>query len=521
MRFAALVLTFAVAVASCARAKPPASQPAPDVTDRLAEADAVVRIGCYDCLTDALREYETIRALPNLLQADAEIATAGAVRAALLLDLRARELGMTDEGYLGRANDLIGAREDLRARFAPHLLTVDSIPWRIARFDMPMDAEGLRRMQELRAHFPALLAERRALADEDPLSAYGWVAFVCTHGSNRDDRSREALVEPLSQMRGAPIVEYRLASCGINTDTTALTDLLDRQSRFVEVTYLLGQAAMGRQDLEQAERLFTIGYQWRARWPAVTVALANVSFAFEEPARALDFYDRTLALSPEHPEALVGRVKSLSLLLRHAEAFTLIDRILGATTRVFPGDAYYWRAWNDLHVDRLDEAWADIEAAEKLWVNSEVSKLGGIIAYRRRELDVARKRFEAARTLAPGDCETVYYLGNVHAEQKDWPLTASTFTSAAICIERARERLGREIVGIEASNWSEDRRARQIARREEQIAAAARMLATAWFNAAAAHFNLGHRDDARRFAERLVDDEQFAGRAKEILKRLQ
>jgi hypothetical protein len=46
------------------------------------------------------------------------------------------------------------------------------------------------------------------------------------------------------------------------------------------------------------------------------------------------------------------------------------------------------------------------------------------------------------------------------------------------------------------------------------------MLATAWFNAAAAHFNLGHRDDARRFAERVIDDEQFAERAQEILARL-
>ena len=62
---------------------------------------------------------------------------------------------------------------------------------------------------------------------------------------------------------------------------------------------------------------------------------------------------------------------------------------------------------------------------------------------------------------------------------------------------------------------------RQIERRETQIAAAARMLATSWFNMAVANFNLGSRDEARQYAERVAGDEQFAERARDILKRLQ
>lgn len=214
-------------------------------------------------------------------------------------------------------------------------------------------------------------------------------------------------------------------------------------------------------------------------------------------------------------------MKGLSLVGRHDEAFAAIDAILAAETRVFPGEAYCWRAWNDVHVDQLEQAWIDIEQANRLWVNSEVLKLGGIVAYRREDLEVAKERFRAAYKIAPEDCETSFYLGNVHAEQHDWPLTAAIFTVAATCIERARETLRKEIAGIEASDWNPDRKARQIARREEQIAAGTRMLAVSWFNAAAAHFNLGQKDDARRFAERVVDDEQFAERAREILKRLQ
>jgi len=121
----------------------------------------------------------------------------------------------------------------------------------------------------------------------------------------------------------------------------------------------------------------------------------------------------------------------------------------------------------------------------------------------------------------PEDCETSYLLGNVHAEMRDWPLTSAVFSRTATCIERARDGLRKEITAIEVSTWDPERKKRQIARREAQIAGAARMLVTSWFNIAVSNFNLGSRDEARRYAERVVDDEQFAERARDILKRLQ
>ena len=52
----------------------------------------------------------------------------------------------------------------------------------------------------------------------------------------------------------------------------------------------------------------------------MTAELGNLYFAFEENERALEFFDRTLALAPAHPEALIGRIKALSLLNRPKEA---------------------------------------------------------------------------------------------------------------------------------------------------------------------------------------------------------
>ena len=536
MRLAgAVVLAAVVASGGCARGRLPAVPAAPDVSTRLSKADALVRVGCFDCLEEALAEYESIvseaadpvaarargaRAIPVLRAANFEAAVNGAARSALLLELRQRELGMAYHGFLDRGLEAMMTLPDLHPAYAAHLYTINSIERRVARFNLSTGPDALKRMQELRGNFPALVEERRAGADGDPLAAYAWLAFYCTHSGSQEDRSTSTLHGPLPQFRDTPLVAYRTATCS-GAESEPLTTLLEREPRFVEITYWLAQAALGRTDIEEAERLFTIAFKWRPRWPAVTAALGNVAFAFEENERALEFFDRTLALVPDHPEALIGRIKALSLLGRSKEAFAAIDAILAADTRVSPGEAFYWRAWNFTQVSDLDMAWVAIEEANKLWVNSEVLKLGGIIAYRRLQRPAARERFEAAYKLVPEDCESSYLLGNVHAEMRDWPLTSTVFARTATCIESARDGLRKEIAAIEASTWDPDRKKRQIARREAQIAGAARMLVTSWFNIAVSNFNLGSREEARRYAERVVDDEQFAERARDILKRLQ
>jgi hypothetical protein len=47
------------------------------------------------------------------------------------------------------------------------------------------------------------------------------------------------------------------------------------------------------------------------------------------------------------------------------------------------------------------------------------------------------------------------------------------------------------------------------------------MLATSWFNAAVANFNLSRTAEARMWADKVTSDEQFGVRAQELLKRLQ
>ena len=53
--------------------------------------------------------------------------------------------------------------------------------------------------------------------------------------------------------------------------------------------------------------------------------------------------------------------------------------------------------------------------------------------------------------------------------------------------------------------------------REQQIMNAVRMRASCWYNGAVASYNLAKKDDAKELAAKLVDDEQFGERAKQLL----
>src|ERR1041385_5642743 len=93
----------------------------------LEQADANLRAGCFDCLAEALKQYESVHAIPVL----AEAANTGALRAAALLAVRERELGTTDSGYLDRVRQLAANNPALQPQLATIVDLVTSVPWRI------------------------------------------------------------------------------------------------------------------------------------------------------------------------------------------------------------------------------------------------------------------------------------------------------------------------------------------------------------------------------------------------------
>jgi tetratricopeptide (TPR) repeat protein len=507
-----LAIVFCCLAAACSSAKKPAA-PDPHIPERLTNADALVRAGCYDCLVAAYREYTTLRAYP----AATEAATAGAVRSAALLAARERELGTEDSGYLQRAHELVATNDTAyQQTLVPLLEITDTLLTRGMVRQVGDDVE-LARMQTANRNREAWLERLRAHADEDPLNAYLWLAFNCTYVPAVQQNIREWLGQ-LPVWRETALIRFKAATCGAyNAD--ALQSLLQEDGRFVELNYFLGLGATLRGRLDEAIERLEKAYAWRSRWPAVTTSLGNSNLTLEEFDQAITYFDRTLAIVPQHADALLGKAKALTYAGRYADSIATVDQLL-ALEHWYVGDARYWRAFNEMHLARNDEAWTDVELADKLLINADVPKLAGLIAYRRKQIDVAREKFDESRKRNPNDCETGFYLGVVLAEQAVWDRTAQVLVETGQCLENWEHDYLAEIERLRASEAPPQRVQRQILRRQDQIADARRKMATSWFNIAVAYYQLARKDDARQYAERVADDEQFGERARELLSRL-
>ena len=513
-RIGAFLMVGAMAAACTPAVKRPPTAPGATPAARLAAADALVRAGCFDCLTAAYREYDALRSISSPSVSDA--ATAGAIRSAALLAMRERELGTEDSGYLKKARDL--AATTATAPALTGLLEIaDTLPTRGAARMVSDDVE-LARMQAANRNRAVWTDTLRGHADEDPLAAYLWLSFNCAYtGTGQQTVGEWLALSPT--WRETPLLVFKGAVCA--TYTRASFDaLLEADPRFMELHYFIGLAAAFTGKIDESMEHLQLAHAWRPRWPAITNLLAGDYIALEEFDKAIEFYDRTLEVVPTFPDALLGKAKAQTYAGRNIDAIATIDRLL-ALERWLVGDARYWRAVNENQLDRLDAAWDDVELAAKLMRNADVPKLAGIIAYRRKQLEVARVKFDESWKTGRGeDCETGFYLGIVLGEQAQWARTSEVFVKTVACIDTVEQKLLAEIANIRPSDDHPERQQRQIRRREQDIAKGRRMRATSWFNLAVSSYSLSRKDEAREYAEKVADDEQFGERARDLLSRL-
>jgi len=478
----------------------------------MAAATELVHAGCLDCLIEALHQYQALRRVPAV----AVEATAGAARTAALVAIRERELGLEDSGALGQARLLAASSPELSASLSLLFEVGDTLAGRGAGSQVTNDAQILAAGPAFRNR-TAWTESLRVRAEENELTAYLWVAFNCTYNSPTNEVA-ETLDNVLPSWRDTALIRFRIATCTAPRNP-ALKELLDGNSRFLEITYYMGLQAVIQGDLDEADAQFERAYSWRPRWARVANTLGTVFMTAEDFERAAGSYDRALEVVPDYAEALLGKVRALTFAGRYRDALTATDALL-ALEHWYIGDARYWRAMNEVQLAQNDAAWDDVELAARLITNAEVPKLAGIIAVRRQQLPVARAKFEEALQRDGSDCEVPFYLGTVLVEQREWARSADTFITAAGCFDRSQGAIEMQIERIRASAAPEERRARQIARREQQLAAQARMRATSWFNTAAASFNLARYMEAKQYATRVIDDPQFGDRARDLLSRL-
>jgi tetratricopeptide (TPR) repeat protein len=480
---------------------------------RMAAADVQLRLGCLDCLEQGLAGYLALRSDPAIGQTATDLAA----RTALLIAVRENELGLLDSGRLQQAHDLAGSPSASLSVVMEVADALSSKP-RGASRSPSTDAEN-RASAAISRNQRRWVSALRELMPDDLVADYFWLGLACGPlGFDVPDRTDHA--GTLGANLDVPLIRFKNASsCSIQRPE--LIALSDAEQRFVETQYLLGVSAFATQLMsgaDEAETRFQTAYAWRPDWPALTMAIANLALTAENFDRAAEFYGKTLELVPDHPEALVSSMRAFTYAGRHEEAIQSADRLLAIHRN--PGDARYWRALNEEQMDQHDAAWDDIELAAVAMVSPDVPKLAGIIAINRRQLGVARQRLEASWSARPTDCETGFYLQAVLTQQAAWNESSRVAANAAACFDADLARLSAEIESLQTSEMRADQRDRQIAKRRQQVRSEARMRAATWYDAAAANYNLSKKDDAKRFAEKLLDDEQYGDRARDLIERL-
>jgi len=159
---------------------------------------------------------------------------------------------------------------------------------------------------------------------------------------------------------------------------------------------------------------------------------------------------------------------TLSHLLRHDEAIAAATRIIDLGSW-FTGEAYYWRAWNEYHLVRVDAARSDTDRAKGLMHNASVLVLSGMIEWHERRFDESEAELQGALTLDAGQCEAAFLLGAVRAERRQWASGAAAFELAQRCYDLSVTLRRETIARITAGPGTEEGKARQIARQERAM----------------------------------------------------
>ena len=463
-------LLAAVFIAGCAARGVP-----PQVSREIERSDALIRQGCYRCLEEAVTVFERAAATRR----GSGAAQRGAFEAAVMLAVRAKELGLPSEPLLGRARTFA---QKLPPSQTSHLL--DAAAWLNGELS-GLDPEERQQRTGARTGSPPQRTALDAAIDTSLAAAYLALAVDC----EMTPRPKIDGAAVLARHGGPPLMHYRAATCGIKG--ARFRELRAADPRWADTLYFEGRGGdpeNGVELLKQARDAFPGSH-------AITLALARAQRATGDYEGALASVNAVIADVPEHRDALLGRLENLGHLQRYEDAVATASQMIKLGTWHM-GDAYYWRAWNRLYLRQLDEAWADVERAVTLQSNATVFTLAGFIAHARKDLETAVDRFDRAFALQATNCIAAFSAGMVRVEQEAWPAAASAFSQSMSCYTTDVTAARAEIARIAASTDAPERKARLGAVQEKRLMSSEHLAAQSAFNAAQCYVRTGQKEHA-------------------------
>jgi tetratricopeptide (TPR) repeat protein len=512
MKKTILALAVIFALAACGPAVKDSLQtsaPTPEDLQAIQSARTLSSRGSYTALKEACRLFAGAYAHPSLRAGMA----ADYFRAAFLLVLREKELALSDPASIGtlvrlvRENPgLAGYRSwpELAARINPRVIVVK---------DFTLGIVGAAPSEESER----LYADLKSRTGSDELAAYVYLASECPRKSPYDKTDDRAAI--MAAHPNSILIKYRSAFCpGLIPE--AFDEIIGIDPEFWEAYGFRGEAALSRGELLAAEKDILIASEHIPESAYYDILLASIYFLTEEFEQSLIYCDKALAQAPEFRDAYLTKAICLSQLGRYAEALGVLDRIIQMQFYL-QGEAHYWSAWNLHALKDLGAAQVHIEAAKgTLPTNSEVFGLAGTIALELGDLDKAEKDFKEALVYNAGNHEAVFGLARIAEKREQWVESAGYFEKAAAILAANEANLKAKIEEIRVSPMPEARKAKMAAKKESQLRISEATRATAYYNAAAAWFNGGRTEAARKAAERAAEHPQLKARAAELLEKI-
>jgi tetratricopeptide (TPR) repeat protein len=364
------------------------------------------------------------------------------------------------------------------------------------------------------AAFEADLKAKTAIED---FNAYLYAAFYL--GSGGSGVKREDLDALVKAYPDSVLMRYKDAVFPPG-NAEKLRALIDADPRFFEGFYHLGDFSLREGKLLEAEKNYLKAEEGLAVSPQVNILLASIYFATEEFDRSLEYYDKTLALSPEYRDALLGKALCLSYQEKHPEAIEVLNGLIKLGFYLI-GEANYWLAWNEHELKDNVAAQLHIEESKgRLPTNSEVFGLAGTIALEKGEAERAEREFLEALKYNAANIEALFGLGRIAAAKFRWAESAGYFEKTAAVAVKAELAIAAKLEEIRAANLPPDRKARLLAKKEQQLKINQATRATAYFEAAISHLNAGNTATAAAYAKSAAEHPQFKAAAEELLKKI-
>jgi len=478
----------------------------------LAEADALVLQGCYDCLLDAHSTYARVavgKARPLVIARLFEVD--------LLIALREKELALDSSGAfaeaLALAKELPPAVDAARYTTLVEAVPADDLGW------------SRRNTQAFRsAHIPYVNKINDELqwlntgALSAPVRRYLALAIDCAYPTRQGVTGRPH--RPDLPSDAPPLIAYRTGIC-IEVSTDILKKVRDEVPRFVETGYFMSRRALltvkqdggasGRAWLEENDKRFPGS-------PSVTYLSGEFNQLIGDCRAGLKFYEETLAKQPEHEDALLGRTVCLTYLKRNDDAIAEATHMISLRTDNID-QAYYWRSWNHYTRQELDLARADIELAKARHASGPIYTLAGMIEHDQDDLTPAETDLNSAIAMSENNCTAMWYLALVALKREQWVKSGGEFQHAMDCYDASVREGEQGMKTMQArTDIDPDFKARQITGFEAAIAEDRSHQYAAAFNAANQYAHGGDVATAKKLLEVAAKDASLLEKVEQLRK---